>query len=101
MFISDHDPNFSPSWIQGQKITEITGSRIRIRIKEFKYLKKLFLSSRKYYLKCSSRIRILIFYPSLIPDPGFMGQKGTGSQIRIRNTISAFRPQISNTLSIV
>ncbi len=32
--------------------------------------KKLFLISRKYDLGCSSRIRILIFYPSLIPDPG-------------------------------
>ncbi len=52
----------------------------RTRIKEFKYVspKKLFLSSRKYDPDCSSRIRILIFYPSLIqgsqrhriPDPG-------------------------------
>ncbi len=29
----------------------------------------LFLSSQKYDLGCSSRIRILIFYPSRIPDP--------------------------------
>jgi hypothetical protein len=42
----------------------------RIRIKEFKYLNpKLFLSSRKYNPGCSSRILILIFYPSRIPDP--------------------------------
>ena len=33
---------------------------------------------------CSSRIRILIFYPSRIPDPECRGQKGTRS--RIRNT---------------
>ncbi len=44
----------------------------RIRIKEFKCFNpnKLFLSSRKYDSGCSSRIRILIFYPSQIPDPG-------------------------------
>ena len=33
-----------------------------------------------------SRIRILTFYPSRIPDLGSRGQKGTGSWIRIRNT---------------
>ncbi len=44
----------------------------RIRIKEFKYFypKKCFLTSRKYDPGCSSRIRILTFYPSRIPDPG-------------------------------
>ncbi len=31
---------------------------------------KLFLNSWKYYPGCSSRIRILIVYPSRIPDPG-------------------------------
>ncbi len=41
------------------------GSRIQIRIKEFKYLpKKLFLSSRKNDLGCSSRIPDLDFFPS-------------------------------------
>jgi len=57
----------------------------QIRIKEFKYYnpKKLYLSFRKYDPGCSSRIRILTFYPSGIPDPG--GQKGTGSRI-LRNT---------------
>jgi hypothetical protein len=66
------------------------GSRIRIfpsriRIKEFKYFnpKKGFLSSRKYDPGCSSRIRILTFYPSRIPDPGSRVQKGNGSRIRI------------------
>ncbi len=51
------DPNFSiPD--PGSKIS-------RIRIKEFRFFwpKKLFLSSRKNYLGCSSRI--------LIPDPDF------------------------------
>jgi hypothetical protein len=47
----------------------------RIRIKEFKYFnpKKWFTSSRKYDPGCSSRIRILTFYPSRIkkaPDLG-------------------------------
>jgi hypothetical protein len=55
------------------------GSRIRIKEIKYFYLKKLFLSSRKYDPGCSSRIRILTFYPSRIP-----GQKGAGS--RIRNT---------------
>jgi hypothetical protein len=44
--------------------------------------KKLFLSSRKYDPGCASRTRI--------PDPDLdfisRAQKGTGSQIRIRNT---------------
>ncbi len=42
----------------------------------------MFLSSRKSDLKCSTRIRILIF-----THPGFRGQKGTGPRIRIRNTV--------------
>ncbi len=51
----------------------------RIHIKEFKYFspKNCILSSRKYDPGCSSRIRILVFYPSRIqwskrhriPDP--------------------------------
>jgi hypothetical protein len=47
-------------------------SRSRIRVKEFKYFypKKSFLCTRKYDLACSSRIQILSFYPSRIPDPG-------------------------------
>ncbi len=36
---------------------------------------KLFLSSWKYDPDCSSRIRILIFYPSRIPDPGVKKQR--------------------------
>jgi hypothetical protein len=60
----------------------------QICIKEFKYFypEKWFLSSRKYDPGCSSRIRILTFYPSRIQDPGFRDQKGTGSRIRICNT---------------
>jgi hypothetical protein len=62
----------------------------RIRSKEFEYCnpKKWFLNSRKYDPGCSSRIPDpdTGFLP--IPDPGQMGQKGTGSRIRIRNTAS-------------
>jgi hypothetical protein len=60
MFIPDPNPNFFHP-----------GSRIRI--------KELFLSSRKYDPGCSSRIRILIFYPSPIPDPGFKKAPDPGS----------------------
>ncbi len=51
--------------------------------------KKLSLSSQKYDLGCSSRIRTPVILP--IPDPG--GKKGTGSRIRIRNTdfVAAFK----------
>jgi hypothetical protein len=49
-----------------------------------KQQKKKFLSSRKYDPGCSSRIRMLTFYPSRIQ--GSRDQKGTGSRIRCRNT---------------
>jgi hypothetical protein len=64
----------------------------RIRIKEFKNFnpkkpkklflkkpKKWFLSSRKYDPGCSSRIRMLTFYPSRIPDPGVKKAPDPGS----------------------
>ncbi len=53
----------------------------RIRIKEFRYFnpKNLFLSSRKYDLGCSSRIRILCFYPYRIPDAGVKKASDPGS----------------------
>ncbi len=61
----------------------------RIRNKEFKYFnqKKGLLSSRKYDPGCSSRIWILIFYPSRIPDLGVKKTPDPGSWIRIRNTV--------------
>jgi hypothetical protein len=75
MFIPDPGSDFFPS-----RIPDLVS---RIRIKEFKYFnpkktKKWFLSSRKYDPGCSSRIRMLTFYPSRIqgskkhriPDPG-------------------------------
>ncbi len=80
--------DFCPSWIPDPNCLH-PGSRIRI--KEFKYFnpkktKKWFLTSKKYDPGCSSRIPDpdADFLP--IPDPGFWGQKGTRSQIRIRNT---------------
>jgi hypothetical protein len=66
------DPNF---------IHPESGSRIHI--KEFKYFnpKKWFLSSRKYdrVVHSGSRIRILTFYPSRIPDPGVKKAPDPGS----------------------
>ncbi len=52
-------------------------SRFRIRIKEFKYFnpKKWFLRSRKHDPGCWSRIWILIFYSSRIPDHWSRGSK--------------------------
>jgi hypothetical protein len=40
---------------------------------------KWFLSSRKYDPGCSSRIRMLTFYPSRIPDPGVKKAPDPGS----------------------
>ncbi len=57
--------------------SELSPSRTRIRIKELSILTPQKMVSRKYDPGCSSRIRMLTFYPSRIPDPG--GQKGTGS----------------------
>jgi hypothetical protein len=80
--------DFFPSWIPDPNCLH---PRSRILVKEFKYFnpkkaKKWFLSSKKYDPGCSSQI------PdpdadSPIPDPGSRGQKGTQSQIRIRNTV--------------
>jgi hypothetical protein len=50
--------------------------------------KKWFLSTQKYDPGWASRIRILIFYQSRIPDLGSKGQKDTGSRIRIRNMVA-------------
>jgi hypothetical protein len=76
------DPTFfhPGSWIPDPNCLH-PGSRIRI--KEFKYFnpKKWFLSSRKYDPGCSSRIRMLTFYPSRIPDPGVKKAPDPGSAI--------------------
>jgi hypothetical protein len=69
MFIPDPGSDFFPSWIPDPNCLH-SGSRI---CKEFKYFnpqkpKKWFLSCRKYNPGCSSRIRMLTFYPSRIPE---------------------------------
>ncbi len=51
----------------------------RIRITEFTYFNPKIVSSLKHHPVCSSRIRIMIFYPSLIPDPGVKKAPDPGS----------------------
>ncbi len=73
------------------------GSRIRIfsipdpwsSLKKFFLIQKLFKSSRKYDPRCSSRIRILIFYPSRILDPGVKKapNPGSGSATLVKSVI--------------
>ncbi len=86
MFIPDPGSEFFPSRIPDPNFFHF-GSRISIT--EFKYFnpKKLFLSSLKYDpgCSCSSRIRILIFNPSRIPDPGV---KKAPDPIRVHNTVT-------------
>ncbi len=61
------DPNFSHPWS-------------RIRIKEFKYFNPKNVSKLRNMIRVvSSRIRILIFYPSWIPDPGVKKAPDPGS----------------------
>ncbi len=102
MFIPDTripDSNFSiPDPRSGILGLNYSGSRIpdpksRIWI----CINKLFLSSRKYDQKCSSRIRILISHPSPIPNPVSRGQKGTGSRIRNTDFANTFTSCISTT----
>jgi hypothetical protein len=70
----------------------------RIRTKEFEDFnpKKWFSSSRKYDPSCSSRIRILTFYPSRIPDPGVKKAPDPGSWILIRNTVRMLLFSVGN-----
>jgi hypothetical protein len=83
------EPSFFPSRIADPNFFH-PGSRMCI--KEFKYFnpKKWFLRSRKYDPGYSSRIWIPDTDPDFlpIPDPGSRGQNGTGSRIRIRNTVN-------------
>ncbi len=70
------DPNFFHPGSRVKKIPDPwAGSRIRLRIKEFKYFqpKKLFLSSQKYDPECSSRIGIWFFSH---PGSRIQGPKG-------------------------
>jgi hypothetical protein len=74
VFILDPGSEFFPSRI---RIFSIPDPHQR-NYGKFYNPKKWFLSSRKYDLGCTSRIRIPDFLP--IPDPG--GQKSTGSRIQ-------------------
>ncbi len=53
-----------------------------------------------YDLGFSSRIRILIIYPSRIPDPEVKKAPDLGSMIRIRNTDCGFLQMVRNYLSL-
>jgi len=76
LFIPDSGSEFFHSGFRVKKIPD-PGSGSASKNPSLINPKKLFLNSRKYDRGCSSRIRILTFYPS-------RDQKGTGS--RIRNT---------------
>ncbi len=88
MFIQDPESEFFPSRIQGKKGT---GSRNRVRSKEFKY----FLSSNCYKalgnmirnVYPGSQIRTFFYLGSLewISDPEVKKALDSGSQIRVRN----------------
>ncbi len=69
-----------------------------ILIKEFKYFnpKRWFLSSRKYDPGCSSRIRILIFYPSGVPDPEVKKAPDPGSATLEKTYRSGYPKKVSD-----
>ncbi len=64
--IPDPDPNIFRSGFTSKNLSILTQ-------------KNVFLSSRKYDPSCSSRILILIFYPSWIPDRGIKKALDPGS----------------------
>jgi hypothetical protein len=66
-FFSISDPDFFPSRIPIFSIPDTGSASKNLSILT---QKNCFLSSRKYDPGCSSRIRILTFYPPRIPDPG-------------------------------
>jgi hypothetical protein len=74
----------------------------RIRIKEFKYFnkKKWFPSSRKYDPGCSSRIRMLTFYPSRIQDPGAKKAPDPGSGTLVVHPEAEFWDEIQTKVLI-
>jgi hypothetical protein len=78
---------FFPIPDPGSRIKKIPGSRNRIRIKEFKFFNpKIGFYALKNMIRDihpgsdpGSGIRILIFYPSRIPDPGVKKAPDPGS----------------------
>jgi hypothetical protein len=79
MFIPD--PNFSiPD--PGSRVKKIPDPESGSALKNLSIFNP-FLSSRKYDAGCSSRIQILIFYPSRISDPGVKKAPDPGSGFAI------------------
>ncbi len=87
MFIPDPGSDFFPSRIRTVSIPDPGSASKDLSILTPEKPKKWFLSSRKYDPGCSSRIRMLTFYPSRIPDPGVKKAPDPGSRIRIRKTV--------------
>jgi hypothetical protein len=78
MFIPD--PTFFPSRIRTVSIPGPGSASKNSSILTPKNPKKWFLSYKKYDPGCSSRIRMLTFYPSRIPDPGVKKALDPGSE---------------------
>ena len=79
MFIPYPGSDFFPSRIRTVSIPDLESASKNLSILTPKKPKKWFLSSRKYDPGCSSRIRMLTFYPSKIPDPGVKKAPDPGS----------------------
>jgi hypothetical protein len=86
MFIPDPTFFHPSSRIRSVSIPDPGSSSKNLSILTPKKPKKWFLSSKKFDPGCSSRIRILFYYPSRIPHPGVKKAPDPGSRIRIRNT---------------
>ncbi len=71
--------DFFPSGIRTVSIPDTGSASKNLSILTPKKPKKWVLSSRKYDPGCSSRIRMLTFYPSRIPDPGVKKAPDPGS----------------------
>jgi hypothetical protein len=86
MFIPDPGSDFFSTRILTVSIPDPGSASKNLSVLTPKKPKKWFLSFRKYYPGCSSRIPDPDADSLPIPDPGSRGKKGTGSRIRIRNT---------------
>jgi hypothetical protein len=79
MFIPDPTFSHPRSRIRPVSIPNHGSASKNLSILTPKKPKKWFLSSRKYDPCCSSRIRMLTFYPSRNPDPGVIKAPDPGS----------------------
>jgi hypothetical protein len=84
---------FFPSRIQGQKDSKSASKNLCI------LTQKLFQSSRKCDPGCSSRIRILIFYPSRIPGSKRPPDPGSGSATLREGRFAEISPNSHRGLS--